>query len=91
MAILLAALSGISVTEVMATILGAELSSILPIHGLAGAGSYQAGGILGATFGGQSAMTGLTLAIQLHVYVLSLTAVFGILGALLLTKRTFNG
>ena len=91
MAVLLAALSGISVTEVMATILGAELSSILPIHGLAGAGSYQAGGILGATFGGQSAMTGLTLAIQLHVYVLSLTAVFGILGALLLTKRTFNG
>jgi len=91
MAVLLAALSGLSLAEVMATILGAELSSILPIHGLAGAGSYQAGGVLGATLTGQNALTGLELAIQLHVYVLSLTLVFGILGTLLLTKRTFHG
>lgn len=91
MAVLLAALSGLPIAEVMATILGAELSSILPIHGLAGAGSYQAGGMLGATLSGQTAITGLGLAVQLHVYVLSLTAVFGILGALLLTKRTLHG
>lgn len=91
MAVLLAALSGMPIAEVMATILGAELSSILPIHGLAGAGSYQAGGMLGATLSGQTAITGLELAVQLHVYVLSLTAVFGILGALLLMKRTLHG
>ena len=80
MAILLATLSGIAVTNVIATILGAELSSILPIHGLAGAGSYEAGGIIGSTLVGLSPILALEMTIQLHIYVLSLTAVFGILG-----------
>ena len=91
MAILLATLSGIAVTDVIATILGAELSSILPIHGLAGAGSYEAGGIIGSTFVGLSPILALEMTIQLHIYVLSLTAVFGILGVLLLLKRTLHG
>ena len=91
MSILLAGLSNLSLSSVMATILGAELSSVLPIHGFAGAGSYEAGGVLGATLVGQSMIEGLTLTIQLHVYVLSLTALFGILGSLLLLKRTLNG
>ena len=91
MAILLATLSGIAVTDVIATILGAELSSILPIHGLAGAGSYEAGGIIGSTLVGLSPILALEMTIQLHIYVLSLTAVFGILGVLLLLKRTLHG
>ncbi|MDB9863452.1 flippase-like domain-containing protein [Litorivicinus sp.] len=91
MAILLGSLAGLPITEVMATILGAELSSILPIHGLAGAGSYEAGGALGASLAGQSPLAGLELAIQLHLYVLSLTLLFGILGGLLLLKRTIHG
>ena len=90
MAILLAALSGIPMTDLMATILGAELSSILPIHGLAGAGSYEMGGILGSALVGLSPILALEITIQLHIYVLSLTVVFGILGALLLLKRTFH-
>lgn len=91
MGVLLATLSGLSLSQVMSVILGAELSSILPIHGLAGAGSYQAGGILGGALMGQTAVVGLALSVQLHLYVLSLTAVFGILGALLLAKRTVHG
>ncbi|MDC3058073.1 flippase-like domain-containing protein [Litorivicinus sp.] len=91
MAILLATLSGIAVTDVISTILGAELSSILPIHGLAGAGSYEAGGIIGSTFVGLSPILALEMTIQLHIYVLSLTVVFGILGVLLLLKRTLHG
>ena len=91
MGVLLATLSGIPLTDVISTILGAELSSILPIHGLAGAGSYEAGGILGSTLTGLSPILALEMTIQLHIYVLSLTAVFGILGSLLLLKRTFNG
>ena len=91
MAILLATLSGIAITDVISTILGAELSSILPIHGLAGAGSYGAGGIIGSTLVGLSPILALEMTIQLHIYVLSLTAVFGILGVLLLLKRTLHG
>ena len=91
MGVLLATLSGISMTDVITTILGAELSSILPIHGLAGAGSYEAGGIIGSTLMGLSPVLALEMTIQLHIYVLSLTAVFGILGVLLLLKRTLHG
>jgi len=91
MGVLLATLSGIPMTDVITTILGAELSSILPIHGLAGAGSYEAGGIIGSTFMGLSPILALEMTIQLHIYVLSLTAVFGILGVLLLLKRTLHG
>jgi uncharacterized membrane protein YbhN (UPF0104 family) len=91
MGVLLATLSGIPMTDVITTILGAELSSILPIHGLAGAGSYEAGGIIGSTLMGLSPVLALEMTIQLHIYVLSLTAVFGILGVLLLLKRTLHG
>ena len=90
MGILLAALSGIPMTDLMATILGAELSSILPIHGVAGAGSYELGGILGSALIGLSPILALEITIQLHIYVLSLTMVFGILGSLLLLKRTLH-
>ena len=91
MGVLLATLSGIPMTDVITTILGAELSSILPIHGLAGAGSYEAGGIIGSALMGLSPVLALEMTIQLHIYVLSLTAVFGILGVLLLLKRTLHG
>ena len=91
MGVLLATLTGIPMTVVITTILGAELSSILPIHGLAGAGSYEAGGIIGSTLMGLSPVLALEMTIQLHIYVLSLTAVFGILGVLLLSKRTLHG
>ena len=90
MGILLAALSGIPMTDLMATILGAELSSILPIHGLAGAGSYEMGGVLGSGLIGLSPILALEITIQLHIYVLSLTVVFGIIGFLLLLKRTLH-
>ena len=91
MMMMLSTLSGIPITKTIAMILGAELSSILPIHGLAGAGTYEAGGVIGSTFMGILPATGLALTLQLHIYVLSLTAVFGILGLLLLLKRTLNG
>ena len=91
MMMMLSTLSGIPITKTITMILGAELSSILPIHGLAGAGTYEAGGVIGSTFIGILPATGLALTLQLHIYVLSLTAVFGILGFLLLLKRTLNG
>ena len=90
MTLLLSTLSGIPMTSIIAIILGAELSSILPIHGLAGAGSYEIGGVMGSAFMGILAITGLALTIQLHIFVLSLTAVFGILGVLLLLKRMLH-
>jgi uncharacterized membrane protein YbhN (UPF0104 family) len=88
MAILLGTLADLPISAVMTTILGAELSSVLPIHGIAGAGSYQAGGVIGASTYGLSPVQGLELAIQLHLYVLSLTILFGILGCLIVITRT---
>ena len=91
MMIMISALSGIPITKTITIILGAELSSILPIHGLAGAGTYEAGGVIGSAFMGILPATGLALTLQLHIYVLSLTAVFCILGFLLLLKRILHG
>ena len=48
------------------------------------------GGILGSALVGLSPILALEITIQLHIYVLSLTVVFGILGVLLLFKRTFH-
>ena len=87
MMLLLATLSGLNLAQVMSLILGAELSAILPIHGLAGAGSYEAGGILGGQLMGTTLTDGFALTVQLHLFVLGLTCVFGILGAIMLLKR----
>lgn len=91
MGIMLFTLSDEGLSIVTAIILGAELSSISPVHGFAGAGSYEAGGVFGAALLGVTVTESLTLTVQLHLYVLSLTVVFGILGYFLLLKRTFNG
>jgi len=91
MGIMLFTLSDEGLSIVTAIILGAELSSISPVHGFAGAGSYEAGGVFGAALLGVTVTESLTLTVQLHLYVLSLTVIFGILGYFLLLKRTFNG
>ena len=88
MAILLGTLADLPISAVMTTILGAELSSVLPIHGIAGAGSYQAGGVIGASASGLSPIQGLELSIQLHLYTLSLTLIFAAVGVSL--TQTLN-
>ena len=84
MMILLLSLSNASIQTQTAILLGVELSSILPIHGLAGAGTFEAGGTFGAMISGSDFTIGLKSSIQLHLYVLSLTVLFGIIGIMIL-------
>ena len=62
---------------------GGELTSVLPIHGLAGAGSYEAG-VLAFLYGlGVDYELALAAGINLHLFLLSVTLVLGMLGQLL--------
>ncbi len=63
---------------------GGELTSVLPIHGLAGAGSYEAGVLAFLHSLDVDYELALAAAINLHLFLLSLTLVLGMLGQLLL-------
>ena len=57
--------------------LGAEISSLLPIHGIAGTGSFEAGFVLAASSLVHTSNSLLAAAINLHLFVLvSTTLVF---------------
>ena len=90
MTLILISLSQQTIESQIAIILGAELSSILPIHGLAGAGTFEAGGTFGGMIMGFDGIESLRSAIQLHAYVLSLTLIFGVIGILILLLGKFN-
>jgi len=63
--------------------IGGELTSVLPINGIVGAGTYEAGvvaALLPAEIGYQEA---LTAAVNLHLFLLSCTLLSGVLSCLL--------
>jgi uncharacterized membrane protein YbhN (UPF0104 family) len=71
--------------KVLAGVVGAELSSVLPFHGIAGAGSYEVATIAAMVPFGVGAADALTGAVNLHLFVLGTTLILGLL-ALLLPK-----
>lgn len=66
-------------------VLGAELSSVLPIHGVAGTGSYEAAMVFALMPFGVDHSVALIAAVNLHLFLLGTTLVLG-LAALLLPK-----
>ena len=50
-----------------------ELSSVLPIHGIAGAGTYEAGVLIGLLPWGLDQGLALASAVNLHLFVLGST------------------
>ncbi|MBN4079160.1 flippase-like domain-containing protein [Beggiatoa alba] len=77
-------------TEFAAAWLGAtagDLTSVLPIHGIAGAGTFEAGVVAGLIPFGISAADALTAAINLHLFLLSCTVFSGILSRALPKKQ----
>ncbi|MBI1194232.1 MAG: UPF0104 family protein [Gammaproteobacteria bacterium] len=54
-----------------------DLTSILPVNGLAGAGTYEAGVIAGLLPYGIDAKVGLTAAVNLHLFMLAATLLGG--------------
>ncbi|MGB5734614.1 MAG: lysylphosphatidylglycerol synthase transmembrane domain-containing protein [Thiohalocapsa sp.] len=71
--------------KVLAGVLGAELSSVLPFHGIAGAGSYELAAVAAMVPFGVSATDALTGAVNLHLFVLGTTLILG-LAALMIPR-----
>lgn len=66
--------------------IGGDLTSVLPIHGIAGAGTYEAGVVAGLIPFGISPAEALVAAVNLHLFVLGCTIVSG-LASLILPKK----
>jgi hypothetical protein len=68
-------------------IVGAELSSVLPFHGVAGAGSYELAMVAAIVPTGISAEAALQGAVNLHLFLLGVTLLLGPLALLLPRDR----
>jgi uncharacterized membrane protein YbhN (UPF0104 family) len=71
--------------RVLAGVMGAELSSVLPFHGIAGSGSYELAAVAALVPLGVEARQALAGAVNLHLFLLGTTLILGAL-ALLLPK-----
>jgi uncharacterized membrane protein YbhN (UPF0104 family) len=60
-----------------------DLTSVLPIHGVAGAGTYEAGVVAGLVPFRVDAATALQAAVNLHLFVLGCTLLSGVVSLLL--------
>jgi uncharacterized membrane protein YbhN (UPF0104 family) len=60
----------------LATVLG-DATSVLPVHGLAGAGTYEAGVVAGLATGGVPPAAGLGAAVNLHLFLIGTTLLGG--------------
>lgn len=77
--IILQALQHLPYPVALAGVLGAELSSILPVHGLAGSGSFEAAFMLGLAPTGQLGSQALILAVNVHLFILGASTLFALL------------
>lgn len=70
--------------------IGGELTSVLPVHGVAGAGTYAAGVVAGLLPFGLSAREALQAAVNLHLFFLSLSILGGLVGWLIAPPRPIS-
>lgn len=82
---LLKAFTGLSFVQAWSGATTGELSSVLPIHGVAGAGTYEAGVLAGLMPWGLDYTTAFAAAVNLHLFVL--TSTFLLTGLILLLAR----
>lgn len=68
-------------------VLGAELSSVLPFHGVAGSGSYELAAVAALVPFGVSPAVALAGAVNLHLFLLASTLLLGLLALLLPVRR----
>ena len=65
--------------------IGGDLTSVLPVHGIAGAGTYEAGVVAALTPFGVPLTGALMAAVNLHLFMLGLSLAGG--GLALLLRR----
>jgi uncharacterized membrane protein YbhN (UPF0104 family) len=73
--------------RVLMGVMGAELSSVLPFHGIAGSGSYELAAVAALVPFGVDPKAALAGAVNLHLFVLGVTLLLGLLGLLLPLRR----
>ena len=83
---LLAALLGAEINPGAAGALGAELAAILPVQGVAGFGTYEAGAAAALLPNGVALADGLRAALALHLFVIACALSAGILALCLPTS-----
>jgi uncharacterized membrane protein YbhN (UPF0104 family) len=76
---------------VIGGVVGAELSSVLPFHGVAGAGTYEAAMVAALYPLGIAPSDALKAAVNLHLFLLGLTVLLGVTAVALPTGRSANG
>jgi hypothetical protein len=75
--------TGLPAAQAMLGVAAGELSSVLPVHGLAGAGTYE-GAMVGAlVLSGAAHEPALVAAVNLHVFVLGVSVLFGLVARLI--------
>lgn len=79
---ILSTLGGFSAGAGMLGSITGELSSVLPVHGVAGAGTYEAGVVLGLAPLGIPLEAAVRGAVNLHLFVLGTALLLGVTAAL---------
>lgn len=74
--------------QVLTGVIGAELSSVLPFHGIAGAGSYELALVAAVLPLGVQVTAALAGAVNLHLFMLGSSILLGLLALLLRVQRT---
>jgi len=69
--------------QCLSGVVGAELSSVLPFHGIAGAGSYELTGVAAMVSLGVSVEDALAGAVNLHLFLLGTTFALGLVALFL--------
>jgi hypothetical protein len=89
-AILLRHFLPVDLWQALAGVMGAELSSVLPFHGIAGSGSYELAAVAALVPAGVAPEAALAGAVNLHLFVLGVTLLLGPLALLLPRGRHMN-
>jgi uncharacterized membrane protein YbhN (UPF0104 family) len=84
---LLVLFAQLTTAEALLGVIGGELTSVLPIHGVAGAGTYEAGIVAALLPLGVEAETAVGAAVNLHLFLLGATLLGGLLSLLLGRRR----
>ncbi len=87
---LLGQLSSLALPAALLGAIGGELSSVLPVHGIAGLGTYEAGVVAGLALWEVAAVDALAAAVNLHFFLLGGTLLGGLL-ALALPRPDTHG
>jgi len=68
-------------------VIAGDLTSVLPVHGVAGAGTYEAGVVVGLLPYGVAAQPALAAAVNLHLFFLGTTLMGGVISVLIGGRR----